>query len=70
MHDRIRKMIRCIFESAALVQPEMHNPRSRAIYGIDVMLDNLFMPKILEVHLLLSLIRSIVTLSLYKAGIW
>ncbi|KAJ4767734.1 Tubulin-tyrosine ligase family protein [Rhynchospora pubera] len=49
IHGRITKMIRCIFESAAVVQPEMHNPRSRAIYGIDVMLDSLFMPKILEV---------------------
>lgn len=43
-------MIRCIFESAASVQPDMHSSQSRAIYGVDVMLDSLFMPKILEVH--------------------
>lgn len=59
IHDRIKKMIRCIFESAASVQPDMHNPWSRAIYGIDVMLDSLFMPKILEVHLLLTLTLSL-----------
>ncbi|KAJ3673647.1 hypothetical protein LUZ60_005639 [Juncus effusus] len=49
IHERIRKMIRCVFESAATVQPEIQNPKSRAIYGIDVMLDNNFMPKLLEV---------------------
>ncbi|XP_078164148.1 tubulin-tyrosine ligase [Carex rostrata] len=49
IHDRIRKMIRCIFESAASVQADMHSSQSRAIYGVDVMLDSLFMPKILEV---------------------
>jgi hypothetical protein len=44
-------MIRCVFESATAVHPEMQNPFSRAIYGVDVMLDNRFKPKILEVCL-------------------
>jgi tubulin--tyrosine ligase-like protein 12 len=45
-------MIRCVFESASAVHPEMQNPFSRAIYGVDVMLDTSFKPKILEVCLL------------------
>ncbi|KAL5219467.1 hypothetical protein ABZP36_020151 [Zizania latifolia] len=49
IHERIRDMIRCVFESATAVHPEMQNPFSRAIYGVDVMLDNRFTPKILEV---------------------
>lgn len=49
IHQRIQNMIRSIFESAAAVHPEMHSPFSRAIYGVDVMVDNLYMPKILEV---------------------
>jgi tubulin--tyrosine ligase-like protein 12 len=49
IHESIRSMIRCVFESAAAVHPEMQNPFSRAIYGVDVMLDNRFKPKILEV---------------------
>lgn len=46
---RVRKMIRSVFEGAAVVHPEMHSPRSRAIYGVDVMLDSSFQPKLLEV---------------------
>lgn len=42
-------MIRSVFEAAAAVHPEMHGPRSRAIYGVDVMLDSSFQPKLLEV---------------------
>ncbi|PKA62164.1 hypothetical protein AXF42_Ash015048 [Apostasia shenzhenica] len=49
IHPRVQSMIRSVFDSAAAVHPEMHSPFSRAIYGIDVMLDHLFMPKILEV---------------------
>ncbi|OAY66706.1 Tubulin--tyrosine ligase-like protein 12 [Ananas comosus] len=49
IHQRIQEMIRRVFESAAAVHPEMHNPYSRAMYGVDVMLDHQFMPKILEV---------------------
>lgn len=46
-------MIRMVFESAALVHPEMHSPMSRAMYGVDVMLDSSFKPKLLEVILLI-----------------
>jgi hypothetical protein len=42
-------MIRSVFDSATSVHPEMHSPRSRAIYGVDVMLDRCFQPKLLEV---------------------
>ncbi|KAL7136862.1 hypothetical protein ABFS83_10G058000 [Erythranthe nasuta] len=49
IHQRIKKMIRSVFESAAVVHPKMHSPTSRAMYGIDVMLDEQYKPKLLEV---------------------
>ncbi|XP_047322133.1 tubulin--tyrosine ligase-like protein 12 [Impatiens glandulifera] len=49
IHVRIKKMMKALFESAAFVHPEMHNPMSRAMYGVDVMLDCNFQPKLLEV---------------------
>ncbi|KAJ7955985.1 Tubulin--tyrosine ligase-like protein 12 [Quillaja saponaria] len=49
IHLRVRTMIRSVFEAAAVTHPEMHSPTSRAIYGVDVMLDRDFQPKILEV---------------------
>ncbi|XP_022731024.1 tubulin--tyrosine ligase-like protein 12 [Durio zibethinus] len=49
IHQRVKSMIRSVFESAAAVHPEMHDPKSRAIYGLDVMLDDSFQPKLLEV---------------------
>lgn len=49
IHERVRAMIRAVFEAAAAVHPEMHSPTARAIYGVDVMLDNNLQPKILEV---------------------
>ncbi|XP_057969004.1 uncharacterized protein LOC131158277 isoform X2 [Malania oleifera] len=49
IHMRIKDMIRSVFESAALVHPEMQCPTSRAMYGVDVMLDCSFRPKLLEV---------------------
>ncbi|KAK7281295.1 hypothetical protein RIF29_09135 [Crotalaria pallida] len=49
IHGRVRNMIRSVFESAAVAHPEMHSPTSRAMYGVDVMLDSSFQPKILEV---------------------
>ncbi|KAI9191719.1 hypothetical protein LWI28_012507 [Acer negundo] len=49
IHQRVKKMIRSVFESAAAVHPEMHSPKSRAMYGVDVMLDSSFQPKLLEV---------------------
>lgn len=42
-------MIRSVFEAAAVTHPEMHSPTSRAMYGVDVMLDSSFQPKLLEV---------------------
>ncbi|KAJ4953775.1 hypothetical protein NE237_030607 [Protea cynaroides] len=49
IHHRIQKMIRALFEGAATVHPEMHGSTSRAIYGVDVMLDCSFQPMLLEV---------------------
>lgn len=49
IHSRVKKMIRSVFEAAAKVHPEMHSPTSRAMYGVDVMLDTSFQPKLLEV---------------------
>lgn len=49
IHSRVTSMIRSVFESAAVVHPEMHSPFSRAMYGLDVMLDSSFQPKLLEV---------------------
>ncbi|XP_050377119.1 uncharacterized protein LOC126794441 [Argentina anserina] len=49
IHSRVKKMIRSVFEAAAKVHPEMHSPMSRAMYGVDVMLDTSFQPKLLEV---------------------
>ncbi|KAL5098334.1 hypothetical protein RYX36_002661 [Vicia faba] len=49
IHTRVRNMIRSVFEAAAVAHPEMHSPTSRAIYGVDVMLDSSFQPKLLEV---------------------
>lgn len=49
IHERVKSMIRSVFEAAASVHPEMHSPTSRAIYGLDVMLDSAFQPKLLEV---------------------
>lgn len=49
IHQRVREMLRSVFEAAAAVHPGMHNPMSRAMYGVDVMLDSSFQPKLLEV---------------------
>lgn len=51
IHSRVKKMIRTVFEAAAEVHPEMHSPTSRAMYGVDVMLDSYFQPKLLEVRI-------------------
>ncbi|KAA8523324.1 hypothetical protein F0562_009747 [Nyssa sinensis] len=49
IHLRVKNMIRAVFESAAVLHPEMQSPTSRAMYGVDVMLDCHFQPKLLEV---------------------
>ncbi|XP_054822693.1 uncharacterized protein LOC129320996 [Prosopis cineraria] len=49
IHARVRNVIRSVFEAAATAHSEMHNPKSRAMYGVDVMLDSSFQPKLLEV---------------------
>lgn len=49
IQSRVKEMIRKVFESVALVHPEMHSTTSRAMYGVDVMLDSCFKPKLLEV---------------------
>lgn len=49
IHSRIRNIIKSAFEAAAAVYPEMHHSKSRAMYGVDVMLDCHFQPKLLEI---------------------
>ncbi|KAJ8568776.1 hypothetical protein K7X08_030998 [Anisodus acutangulus] len=49
IHSRIRSMLKSAFEAAAAVHPEMHHSKSRAMYGVDVMLDCHFQPKLLEI---------------------
>uniref|UniRef100_M4EH54 Tubulin--tyrosine ligase-like protein 12 SET-like domain-containing protein n=2 Tax=Brassica campestris TaxID=3711 RepID=M4EH54_BRACM len=49
IHEKVKQVIRQVFEAAALVHPEMKSDKSRAMYGVDVMLDSSFQPKILEV---------------------
>lgn len=49
IHSRVKQMIQKVFESAALVHPEMQSSTARAMYGVDVMLDTSFKPKLLEV---------------------
>ncbi|KAI3443556.1 hypothetical protein Pfo_000221 [Paulownia fortunei] len=49
IHLRVKQMIRSVFESAAAVHPEMHSPTSRAMYGVDVMIDCRYQPKLLEI---------------------
>ncbi|XP_031267892.1 tubulin--tyrosine ligase-like protein 12 [Pistacia vera] len=49
IHQKVKNMIRSVFEAAAVTHPEMQCSKSRAIYGVDVMLDNSFQPKLLEV---------------------
>ncbi|CAH8258472.1 unnamed protein product [Arabidopsis lyrata] len=49
IHEKVKQVIRGVFEAAALAHPEMQSPKSRAMYGVDVMLDSSFEPKILEV---------------------
>jgi hypothetical protein len=50
IHARIKAMLRAVFEGAARVHPKMHDPRARAMYGVDVMLDQEMQPKLLEVR--------------------
>ncbi|KAF9615015.1 hypothetical protein IFM89_021586 [Coptis chinensis] len=49
IQQRIRTMLLDVFKAAATVHPEMHSAASRAMYGVDVMLDSSFKPKLLEV---------------------
>lgn len=49
VHERVKTTISQVFKGAASVHPEMHSPRGRAMYGVDIMLDNAFQPKLLEV---------------------
>lgn len=56
IHLRVKRMIRSVFESAAMVHPEMHSATSRAMYGIDVMLDCSYQPILLEVRETLMLL--------------
>lgn len=49
IHQKVRQMLRSVFEGAFYLHPEMHSSKSRAIYGVDVLLTDAFEPKLLEV---------------------
>ncbi|KAL8464103.1 hypothetical protein ACS0TY_033865 [Phlomoides rotata] len=49
IHLRVKQMVRSVFEAATAVHPEMHSMTSRAMYGVDVMIDSHYQPKLLEV---------------------
>ncbi|KAH9652702.1 tubulin--tyrosine ligase-like protein 12 [Citrus sinensis] len=49
IHQRVKNTIRSVFKAAAVAHPEMHSSKSRAMYGVDIMLDSSFQPKLLEV---------------------
>lgn len=49
IHNRVKEVLREVFQGAAAVHPEMNSHTSRAIYGVDIMLDASFQPKLLEV---------------------
>lgn len=49
IHQRVKNTIRSVFEAAVVAHPEMHSSKSRAMYGVDIMLDSSFQPKLLEV---------------------
>lgn len=50
IHEKVRATLRQVFEAPGLVHPEMHSPTARAMYGVDLMLDANFEPKLLEVN--------------------
>ena len=50
IHEKVRSMLRLIFEGAIALHPEMHSATARAIYGVDVLLTSDFEPKLLEVE--------------------
>ena len=48
IHDRIRKLLRLTLLSAQISYPQMHSETSRAMYGVDIMIDeDDFEPKLL-----------------------
>ena len=64
IHKRVKDVLREVFQGAASVHPEMKSPISRAIYGVDLMLDASFQPKLLEVNF--ERLRVLLFLSIFK----
>lgn len=48
VEKKVHELVKDVFKAAVLYKPEIHNEMSRAIYGIDVMLDTDLHPYILE----------------------
>jgi len=50
INEKIKKMLRNVFIAVATKYPQMHDDKSRAVYGIDIMIDAENMePKLLEI---------------------
>ncbi|KAH7297146.1 hypothetical protein KP509_26G055800 [Ceratopteris richardii] len=49
IHEKVRHMLRAVFEGAFELHPEMHSSRARAIYGVDVLLTDTYEPRLLEI---------------------
>lgn len=50
IHDKIRKMLRNVFIAVCNKYPQMHDENSRAVYGVDVMIEaGTLEPKLLEI---------------------
>jgi len=49
VHGKIRQLLKMTLLAAHIKHPEMHSDHSRAVYGVDIMIDeDDFEPKLLE----------------------
>lgn len=50
INDKIKKILRNVFIAVGVKYPQMHDNKSRAVYGIDIMVEEDTMePKLLEI---------------------
>ena len=46
---KIHALVKHTFLAADILHPQIRNTNSRAVYGIDLMIDDQFQPKLLEI---------------------